>query len=362
MLSFCTLFDSNYLDKGLAMYRSLQKSGCCFRLYVLAMDDLCEKILYDYAYPNVTIIPIENFVIEMDLSNIREKRPRSEFCWTCTSHLLEYVLLNYDEEICTYVDADLYFYKDPLCVIEEMKNRSVQIIEHGFGNSVFDRQCLRISGRFCVEFNTFKKDEVGMPLLAWWKEQCRKSCSISGKEEGVFGDQKYLESWVNNAGVAIVEDFGAGVAPWNIQQYKLVGKDSDKYVLWHKRFKKKTELVFYHFHSIEYITNREVKVPIYNLYWGVDDRLVKELYIPYLDLLESIKMELKNKYDFYPILYKHPAFEDSSNELSAPKKDLKFYCNKIVTENKKVLFEKLYIKVNGLIRKKIQGKKDVLKF
>ena len=36
---YCTLFDSNYLDKGLVMYDSLVNSSCKFILYILCMDD-----------------------------------------------------------------------------------------------------------------------------------------------------------------------------------------------------------------------------------------------------------------------------------------------------------------------------------
>ena len=42
--SLCTLFNFYYLDKGLALYESLERVCEDFVLYVLAMDDDC------YAY------------------------------------------------------------------------------------------------------------------------------------------------------------------------------------------------------------------------------------------------------------------------------------------------------------------------
>ena len=37
-LIFCTLFDSNYLDKGLALYHSMRKYIGNFTLYIFTFD------------------------------------------------------------------------------------------------------------------------------------------------------------------------------------------------------------------------------------------------------------------------------------------------------------------------------------
>ena len=46
VLNFCTLFDSYYLDKGLALYLSLKKVCDNFRLYVFCFDDVAFQILF----------------------------------------------------------------------------------------------------------------------------------------------------------------------------------------------------------------------------------------------------------------------------------------------------------------------------
>lgn len=45
MLYYCTLFDSNYISKGIALYLSLERHTDDFLLYVMAMDRKCEKML-----------------------------------------------------------------------------------------------------------------------------------------------------------------------------------------------------------------------------------------------------------------------------------------------------------------------------
>ena len=94
---FCTLFDSNYLDKGLVMYRSLKNVGCDFRMYILAMDEKCREVLKSYNYPEIIVIPLEHFVEAAGLAEVRTTRSAGEFCWTCTSFLIHHVLAEFKE-------------------------------------------------------------------------------------------------------------------------------------------------------------------------------------------------------------------------------------------------------------------------
>ena len=45
MNNFCTLFNSSYLNRGLALYDSLKTNSKTFHLYIFAFDNLTEKIL-----------------------------------------------------------------------------------------------------------------------------------------------------------------------------------------------------------------------------------------------------------------------------------------------------------------------------
>ena len=53
MYNFCTLFDSNYLSRGLAMYESLAKQCNNFHLYIYTFDDLSHVLSEHKLCPEV---------------------------------------------------------------------------------------------------------------------------------------------------------------------------------------------------------------------------------------------------------------------------------------------------------------------
>ena len=156
MMTFCTLFDSYYLDKGLALYRSLEQVTKDFKLYVFCFDDKSYKILNELHLSNAVVV--HHSEIEDDiLLGLKKERSKAEYCWTCTPVIIEYVLEHFKEKSCTYIDADLYFFRDPQILFNEIKdaNANVVITEHRFTNSLNDRRHLKRSGKYCVEFNYF---------------------------------------------------------------------------------------------------------------------------------------------------------------------------------------------------------------
>lgn len=305
MHAFCTLFDSNYLDKGIALYRSLSRNMEKFTLYILPMDDLCKDILLKMSLQNVVVIPQDQFEDD-ELRELRKERSRAEYCWTCTASLLDYILEKYDMGYCTYLDSDLYFFQSPELLLSEMyqNDSSVQIVEHRFGKG--ERAAKRIleAGKYCVQFNTFKNDENGRHVLKIWKDQCRKHCSM---QPGELGDQKYLNNWATQyAGIHELQNHGGGVAPWNIGRYRLLDSKDQQIRIWGKDTRQSYPLVFYHFHNLEYLDENTVNLNIYKTNPGIDEALVKKIYYPYLKEIEEIKDYLRDNYGFRPIIRKHP--------------------------------------------------------
>ena len=303
MLTFCTLYDSNYLDKGIVLYESMKQSMEEFKLYILAMDDRCFEILSSMQLPQVIVISLKDFEDE-ELLEIKAKRARAEYCWTCTASLIDYVFENYGEMYCTYLDSDLYFYQNPQTLLEEMCNSgcSAQIVEHGFGTGMIAKEKEKAAGKYCVQFNTFKNDVYGREILTTWKKQCREHCSMA---PGEMGDQKYLNDWAEKyEKVHVLTHQGGGVAPWNIFRFRHVqGKEG---FFLDKKTGEEIELIFYHFHHLEYIDEKTVNINVFKKELGIDEILVSNIYKPYLMKMDIVKKMLFEQFGVLPLITKHP--------------------------------------------------------
>lgn len=311
-ISYCTLFDSNYLDKGIVTVNSLARNDKKAVLYILCMDSVCKRILDDYykRSSRIRLIDLEVFLNE-ELRNLQKQRKRAEFCWTCVPSLLKYVFDEYQERICTYIDADMYFYSDPDILVQEMlsERKSVQIIEHRFKMNNTGRKRLKASGRFCVEFNTFVNESQGLEVLEKWKEDVIDECVM---QPGRLGDQYYLKDWPDRYScVHILKNKGAGLAGWNIDRYKLAESKRSSRLNLYVSFDNKGchKVVFYHFHDLRYIDGRKVDIGVFKEYAGLDKKLIYSLYIPYLSEIDQTKNMLKRKYGICPLVKTYPGEE-----------------------------------------------------
>lgn len=296
-LIFCTLFDSNYMDKGLVLYDSMRRHMDNFRLYVFAFDERCEEILKAENLENLIVISLKDFENE-DLLRVKEDRTRAEYCWTCSSWSIKYILENYDEKICTYIDADMMFFSNPQCVFDDMykNNCSTIIVPHRFKTVAEEEKAHREVGSYCVEFNTFVKDENGMKALNWWADRCLEWCyyAVPGTTEW-YGDQKYLNEFPKMFdGVYICNHFGVGLAPWNISLVEESNyKGSTPYVIV-KSTKEVFPVVLYHFESVGFLTEHFIHAPS-----GIKSKkLHKDIYEYYVDCIIDKRIYIEKKYDY----------------------------------------------------------------
>lgn len=273
MHRFCTLFDSNYLSRALVMYRSLENTQEDFVLYAVCFDDLAYQILLKLNLPHLVIISLEKFE-SPDLQAVKSQRSVGEYCWTCTPHVIRYVLDTYGLSEVTYVDADLYFFDKPTVLLEEFHNSgaSVLITPHRY-TPRYDQS--ETSGIYCVQFMSFKADTNGLKVLQWWQDRCIEWC-YNRFEDGKFGDQKYLDDWTERFdGVHVLQHIGGGVAPWNIQQYSLHEQDNHLYV-------DKSPVVFYHYHAYKYYKDQSHDLGGYQL----GENVIPFIYRPYVEALK----------------------------------------------------------------------------
>lgn len=279
MTNFCTLFDSHYLTRGLAMYHSLITTVSDFHLYVYAFDDICLSTLKYLNYPKMTIVSLDEFENEQ-LLTIKPTRTRGEYCWTCASHTIIHALDTYSLPSVTYLDADLYFYSDPLILFEEFHSScsSILLTEHRFSQELIADIKY---GRYCVQFITFLNDSRGRTALEWWAERCREWC-YARLENDKFGDQKYLDDWTERfEGVYVVKHPGAGVANWNVQQFKICGTEDLPNI-------NGQPIIFFHFHGVKIYQNGICDLG----YKQLPKAVIDLLYCPYLRMIEQIESNI----------------------------------------------------------------------
>lgn len=240
---FCTLFDVNYLPRGLVLYRSLERQCDDFRLRVFCMDERSKQILDRLGLARLTAIGLDELEAhDRDLLAVKPTRTQVEYCWTATPAVCAYALETEPElEAITYLDADLMFFRDPEPIWQEFGDDSVLIVPHRYAPRWQGHE--EASGIYNVEFMTFRRDERGLEALHWWRDRCLEWCYFRA-EDGKMGDQKYLDDWPERFdGVHVLRNPGAGLAPWNVENYELARRNGS--VLVDDR-----QLVFYHYHSL----------------------------------------------------------------------------------------------------------------
>lgn len=303
--TLCTLYNSLYLDKGLVLYDSLKECAKDFELYVLCMDEKCYEVISDIGEESLK--PIHLYEVENEeMLTAKGNRSTAEYCWTCSSRLIKYILETYQPESCTYIDADMYFYHDPQILVDEMiaSDKSVMMVPHRFSPKL-EHEAKRV-GIYCVEFNCFKNDEAALKVLNHWHHKCLECCKAVG--DGIYwGDQKYMDEWTTLFPDAVhpCEHPGAGIAPWNVELYKDI--DTKDYSLLYKKTGTRVKTVFYHYQSVTYLSRREIRTGIEAYDEDIDYNLINNIYNHYLVKIEKKKQMMESKYGIDFLITLHPA-------------------------------------------------------
>ena len=285
MRFYCTYFDKNYLVKGLTLYRSLQRHGGSFTLWVLCLDEATFEALSHLALPELRPVRLADLEsADRELHAARGNRSLIEYYFTLTPAWPLFLLERFPEvDLLTYVDSDLLFYSSPEPVFEELHDDAILIIGHRFPEPL---RHLERYGVYNVGFVTFRNDDRGRECLRWWREQCLQWCH-DRFEDGRFADQKYLDHWPGTmSGVRVLQHKGAGLAPWNWMNYALVFDGTSGTV-------DGEPLIFFHFHGFK-IVNRWLFEPGDAPYRKMPRKLRRQLYGGYLRALAKTRSWLRS--------------------------------------------------------------------
>lgn len=263
MEHYVTLFDSLFLPQGLALHRSMERHAGSYTLWILCVDDEVFEVLQRIDLPNVRLLQL-NLLETEELKRVKPTRTKAEYCWTLTPFSPRFVF-EADQSVhrVTYLDADLWFRKNPAPIFREFdaSGKQVLITDHAYAPE-YDQSAT--SGQYCVQFMTFTRNG-GDVVRKWWEERCIEWC-YARFEEGKFGDQKYLDDWPLRFAeyVHVLSDKELALAPWNATRFPYGNA-----ILWH-------------FHSLRISTEYGKSPTVYFGDYPLPKVVRKYIYSPYL--------------------------------------------------------------------------------
>ena len=288
MLHLTTFFDKNYLSRGLVLYNSLKEFNSDFELYILCLDeftrDYFKKCKLDF--PEVKTLQLFD-VEENDtqLAIAKSNRSKIEYYFTLSPCLPLYLLKKYNlPHICS-LDADILFLNSPKPLFDKLNDFSIVITPHKFSKEILN---LSRYGTYNVSFQIFKNNETGLSCLQKWKKECIEFCGDKFDElNNRFADQKYLDKWITlyPNEVFVLNDNVSGLAPWNLNNYKIEKKEN-------YYFSNDEKIIFYHFHHFK-IFNSSWASNGFDVYKVKHQKGVDNLYLDYWNKIDTINKQLE---------------------------------------------------------------------
>ncbi|RYD73972.1 MAG: glycosyl transferase [Sphingobacteriales bacterium] len=287
-LHLATIFDSNYLSRGLALYQSLRNHHTDFVLYIVCLDEKVASYFLQNKKENIVLIRLkeleENYP---ELLLIKEKRSAIDYLFTLSPYYPSYILTKFPSIpfICT-LDCDQFFFNNVEFVFEDLQHYSILIMPHRFSEHI---KQLEVWGRYNVSFQIFKNNKAGIACLKLWQNQCFDWCSdvLDGNR---FADQKYLETWEKYFPneVKAIDHIGVGVAPWNLSTYKIRKKLGQVLV-------DDSPLVLFHYQGLRIVHKNILQTRFSEYTSNISKSVIAYILTPIINCLYE---------------YQHPAFTD----------------------------------------------------
>ncbi|EOR22087.1 putative Glycosyltransferase, partial [Niallia nealsonii AAU1] len=291
-LLLTSIFSKEYLVKGLAMYDSLSKQIDNFHLWICTMDQETYDVLSNLNLKNVTLIPVESIETQQ-LKELKQQRTLQEYCWTIKATLVEHLLAtHFDIDHLFYCDSDLYFFSNPISVVNDFGRYSVYLCRQR-GTDLLEH----FHGQYQAGFIGFKNERNSRKILNWWKKKCLEECSdVYNDERKSWGDQLYLdripELFEN---IKVSENPGINAAPWNLilnnTEQEVTMRENNVYIDYNP-------LIFFHFGSLLLLNENEFDL------WKLEEvnvsfAILTNIYNPYLMKLREISNSLANNTQFF---------------------------------------------------------------
>lgn len=237
-----TTLDVKFVVRSLALYNSLIPSSPDKLFGFFCMDDGAAEALERLDLPQAWIVRREEFESE-ELLAVRPFRQLNEYCWTCKPAVIRYAF-GREPTISwgVYLDSDMAAFGDPDQVLPSDPSIKAVITPHRYSLPKFEKHG-PIVGWHNGGYAAFRNDPDGTDIVDWWQARCLEACpSVPTADH--YADQKYLDSLPElYEGVVSSSHKGLNTAPWNIDSYRICGREGNIFV-------DDDELLIYHFQSL----------------------------------------------------------------------------------------------------------------
>ena len=285
MHCYCTLFDKNYLSRGLALYSSLQRQEPGVKVVMLCLDGATRDALAALALANAELILLEQLEsYDPELRKVRGERLPAEYYFTCKPALMRYVALQSRKvSRITYLDSDLFCFSDPTILAAELSRATVVLTPHRFPAYLKDWEQY---GRFNAGWVSTSTDEEGMRFIEWWRERCLEWCKLKVDGEK-FADQKYLNQVTREFPHALaLPHNGVNTGPWRLANIR-IESSGDKVLV------EGQPLIFYHFHGLRRIFGNWYDSGLYEYHVPLSTQIRQLIYEPYMTELRAAEERLQ---------------------------------------------------------------------
>jgi hypothetical protein len=217
-LVFVTLLNSSYLLQGLALVDSIVKNYPESKVYVAPLDHFTMQAFANKYQKNKNVLIDGGTIRESYERRLKNHEKVNEVIFSLKPVLIEKALKNIQGDMYIYCDADLFFFsRFELDNIQE----DIVLTEHIFRSEL--AEYIR-NGRFNAGFVGFSNSPSSIACLNWWIKKCQES-TAHDIENGVLGDQKYLERFSElTSSIRVIKSATMNQSVWMFDKESEIGK------------------------------------------------------------------------------------------------------------------------------------------
>lgn len=265
-----TLFDKDYLCKGLTMLESATRFAPGRRLVACALDNETQTEMIRLMGDKVSVLSLAEINRRFpELVEAKNNRKYPEWCFTLTPFVMRFCAENFGDDV-LYVDSDSMFFDEATPIEQDGAHYAASIVHHRW--SPWLAHNLRIRGEYNVGIIR-ARFPFAYGVIADWMDWC---ITMRGREpDGRFTDQLHLNQWPQFFGVGELTHPGLNLAPWSQEQYTYQAEKG-------KLMVQNQPVVHYHFHGF-YMTKQPDGWHVYegNPYYRLKEEIREYMYRPY---------------------------------------------------------------------------------